>query len=184
MPVRSASGQASVWQEFRIRACCGCGCGHEHPGFYNANLSVPGLVDTLRSHPESPRLQAALRDLMRVLSAVVRPDATHAILMVTNEPIPAFRHETLLQLPQEARTEEAIDKLASIGADLTGSSFSIWCRAARCFPRSAAMVQPPHQRCRSAAEGGRFNREGVEALYLSPGYDVLRHITHHDIVHA
>ena len=34
--------------------------------------------NTLRAHPESPRLQAALRDLMRVLSAAtaVQPDTT------------------------------------------------------------------------------------------------------------
>jgi hypothetical protein len=78
--------------------------------------------NTLRTHPESPRLQAALRDLMRVLSAAtaVQPDTERAFFMVKNEPIRAFRHKTLLQLVQEGRTDDAIDYLESIGAGFTG----------------------------------------------------------------
>ena len=78
--------------------------------------------NTLRTHPESPRLQAALRDLMRMLSAAtaVQPDTARAVFMVKNEPIPAFRHKTLLQLVQEGRTEDAIDYLESISAGFTG----------------------------------------------------------------
>jgi hypothetical protein len=78
--------------------------------------------NTLRTHPESPRLQAALRDLMRVLSAAtaVQPDTARAFFMVKNEPIPAFRYKTLLQLVQEGRTADAIDYLESINAGFTG----------------------------------------------------------------
>lgn len=78
--------------------------------------------NTLRTHPESPRLQAALRDLMRVLSAAatVQPDTARAIFMIKNEPIPAFRHKTLIQLMQEGRTNDAIDYLESISAGFTG----------------------------------------------------------------
>jgi hypothetical protein len=78
--------------------------------------------NTLRTHPESPRLQAALRDLMRVLSAAmeVQPDAERAIFMVKNEPIPVFHHKTLLQLVQEGRTDDAIDYLESISVGFTG----------------------------------------------------------------
>jgi hypothetical protein len=78
--------------------------------------------NTLRTHPESPRLQAVLRDLMRVLSAAtaVQPDTARAFFMVKNEPIPAFRHKTLLQLVQEGRTDDAIDYLESISAGFTG----------------------------------------------------------------
>ena len=78
--------------------------------------------NTLRTHPESPRLQAALRDLMRVLSAAtaVQPDTARAFFMVKNEPIPAFHHKTLLQLVQEGRTDDAIDYLESISAGFTG----------------------------------------------------------------
>lgn len=78
--------------------------------------------NTLRTHPESPRLQAALRDLMRVVSAAtaVQPDAQRAIFLIKNEPIAAFRHKTLLQLVQEGRAEDAIGYLESIGAGFIG----------------------------------------------------------------
>jgi hypothetical protein len=78
--------------------------------------------NTLRTHPESPRLQSALRDLMRVLSAAVavQPDPQRAIFLVKNEPIPAFRHKTLLQLVQEGRTEDAVGYLESIGTGFVG----------------------------------------------------------------
>lgn len=78
--------------------------------------------NTLRIHPESPRLQAALRDLMRVLLAAtaVQSDTARAFFMVKNEPIPAFRHKNLLQLVQEGRTDDAVDYLESISAGFTG----------------------------------------------------------------
>ena len=78
--------------------------------------------NTLRTHPESPRLQSALRDLMRVLSAAVavQPDPQRAIFLIKNEPIPTFRHKTLLQLVQDGRTEDAVSYLESIGAGYVG----------------------------------------------------------------
>ncbi len=78
--------------------------------------------NTLRTHPESPRLQAALRDLMRVLSAAtaMQPDPQRAIFLIKNEPIPAFRHKTLLQLVQDGRAEDAIDYLESVSAGFVG----------------------------------------------------------------
>ncbi|WP_172965406.1 DNA-binding protein [Candidatus Thiodictyon syntrophicum] len=78
--------------------------------------------NTLRTHPESPRLQSALRDLMRVVSAAaaVQPDAQRAIFLVKNEPIPEFRHKSLLQLVQEGRTEDAIGYLESISTGFVG----------------------------------------------------------------
>ncbi len=78
--------------------------------------------NTLRTHPESPRLQATLRDLMRVLSAVsaLQPDPQRAIFLIKNEPIPAFHHKTLLQLVQEGRTEDAIGYLESVSAGFVG----------------------------------------------------------------
>lgn len=78
--------------------------------------------NTLRTHPELPRLQSALRDLLRLLSAAVavQPDTERAFFMVKNEPIPAFRHKTLLQLAQEGRTEDAIDYLELISAGFAG----------------------------------------------------------------
>src|SRR3546814_6088138 len=55
--------------------------------------------NTLRTHPESPRLQTALRDLMRVLSAAaaVQPDTARAFFMVKNEPIRSEEHTSELQ---------------------------------------------------------------------------------------
>jgi len=78
--------------------------------------------NTLRTHPESPKLQAALRDLIRVLSAVlaVQPDKERALFMIKNEPISAFRHKTILELVAEGRTEDAIDYLESISAGFSG----------------------------------------------------------------
>ncbi len=78
--------------------------------------------NTLRAHPESPRLQSALRDLMRVLSAAaaVHPDPQRAIFLIKNEPIPAFRHKTLMQLIQEGRTEDAIRYLESLSTGFAG----------------------------------------------------------------
>jgi len=78
--------------------------------------------NTLRSHPESPRLQSTLRELMRVLSAAcaVQPDQQRAVFLLKNEPIPSFRHKTLLQLVQEGRAEDAIDYLESIQSGFAG----------------------------------------------------------------
>lgn len=78
--------------------------------------------NTLRTHPESPRLQSALRDVMRVLSAAVavQPDPQRAIFLIKNEPIPTFRHKTLLQLVQDGRTEDAVSYLESISAGFVG----------------------------------------------------------------
>ncbi len=58
----------------------------------------------------------------RVLSAAtaIQPDTARAFFMVKNEPIPVFRHKTLLQLVQEGRTDDAIDYLESISAGFTG----------------------------------------------------------------
>ncbi|NLC36401.1 MAG: DNA-binding protein [Alcaligenaceae bacterium] len=78
--------------------------------------------NTMRTHPESPRLQAALRDLMRVLSATmeVQPDAERAFFLIKNQPIPEFRHKTIWQLIQEGRTEDAISYLESIASGFVG----------------------------------------------------------------
>ncbi|MDR5733909.1 DNA-binding protein [Caballeronia sp. LZ025] len=78
--------------------------------------------NTLRTHPESPKLQGALRDLMRVVSAAaaLQPDLQRALFLIKNHPIPAFRHRTILQLVQDGRTDDAIDYLESISAGFIG----------------------------------------------------------------
>ena len=94
--------------------------------------------NTVRIHPESPRLQSALRELMRVLSAAtaMHPDPQRAIFLIKNEPIPAFRHKTLLQLVQDGRSEDAIDYLESVSAGSVGGFFTTCQRALRCFGRT------------------------------------------------
>ena len=78
--------------------------------------------NTLRTHPESPRLQAALRDLMRVLVAAmeVQPDSQRAIFLVKNEPIPSFGHKTLLQLVSAGRADDAVRYVESIASGFVG----------------------------------------------------------------
>jgi len=78
--------------------------------------------NTVRTHPNTPRLQAVLRDLMRVLSAtsVVQPDRDRALFLIKNAPIPAFRHKTILQLVAEGRTDDAVDYLDSVGTGFVG----------------------------------------------------------------
>lgn len=72
--------------------------------------------NTLRLHPESPRVQEFLRGIVRVISAVasVQPDVERAIFWMKNTPIPAFRHETAYDLIVEGRTEDVIDYIESI----------------------------------------------------------------------
>ena len=78
--------------------------------------------NTLRTHPESPRLQAALRDLMRVLVATmeIQPDNMRAIFLVKNEPIPSFEHKTLLQLVSAGRADDAVRYLESVASGFVG----------------------------------------------------------------
>lgn len=78
--------------------------------------------NTIRTHPNTPKLQGALRDLMRVLSAasVVQPNQERALFLIKNAPVPAFRHKTLLQLVAEGRTDDAVDYLDSISSGYVG----------------------------------------------------------------
>lgn len=78
--------------------------------------------NTLRTHPESPKLQGALRDLMRLISAArtVQPDLGQAVFLIKNEPIQTFGHKTLMQLVDAGRVEDAIAYLDSVGSGFVG----------------------------------------------------------------
>ena len=78
--------------------------------------------NTLHTHPESPRLQAALRDIVRTVSAAVRvePDVERAMFLLKNHPIAVFHHKTILQLIQDGRTADAVDYLDSISGGFVG----------------------------------------------------------------
>lgn len=53
-------------------------------------------------------------------AAIIQPDTKRAIFMVKNEPIPAFRHKTLLQLVQEGRTKDSVEYPEPIRTGFTG----------------------------------------------------------------
>lgn len=78
--------------------------------------------NTIRAYPNTPRLQAVLRNLMRVLSAasIIQSDRDRALFLIKNAPIPAFRHKTILQLVAEGRTDAAIDYLESVSSGFVG----------------------------------------------------------------
>lgn len=78
--------------------------------------------NTIRRRHNSPKLQAILRDLMRVLAAAssIQPDMSRTFFLIKNVPIPAFRHKTVLQLVGEDRTDDAVDYLSSIGSGFAG----------------------------------------------------------------
>jgi hypothetical protein len=78
--------------------------------------------NTIRTRDNSPKLQAVLRDLMRVLSVAssIQPDMPHAFFLIKNAPIPTFRHKTVLQLVGEGRTDDAVDYLESVRSGFAG----------------------------------------------------------------
>jgi hypothetical protein len=78
--------------------------------------------NTLRTHPDSPKLQATLREMMRIFSAAmaVQPDSKRAIFLIKNEPVPAFGHKTLLRLASEGRADDAVRYLESIASGFAG----------------------------------------------------------------
>lgn len=73
-------------------------------------------LNTLRTHPESPKLQRTLRDLVRLLYAahVAQPDLTRAVFLLKIEPIPSFGHKTLLELVAADQINDAVEYLESI----------------------------------------------------------------------
>jgi hypothetical protein len=78
--------------------------------------------NTIRAHLNSPKLQAILRDLMRVRPVVssIQPDMSGALFLIKNDPIPAFRHKTVLQLVREGRTDDVVGYLESVSSGFTG----------------------------------------------------------------
>jgi len=98
-----------------------------------ADLHRPGCIDQ-RKMPQYealcldtiPEYDSAhirsRRDLRRVLSAAmaVHPDPRRALFLIKSAPIPAFCHQTLLQLVQQGRTEDAIGYLESIRPGCVG----------------------------------------------------------------
>lgn len=78
--------------------------------------------NTMRLHPESPRVQATLIDLMQLLSEVValQPDLQRAVFFLKNAPIAAFSHKSLLQIFAEGRVVDATAYVESIASGFVG----------------------------------------------------------------
>ena len=78
--------------------------------------------NTLTARPQSPKVQALLKDILRVLSAATEAfgDRDIALTWTRNEPVAAFRHKTALDLVREGRTEDVISYLDSISAGFLG----------------------------------------------------------------
>lgn len=78
--------------------------------------------NTLRNHPESARVQAFSRNVVRVLSAAsdVQPDRESIVFWLMNQPLRPFRHKTAFELICEGRSDDVVDYLASIESGFAG----------------------------------------------------------------
>ena len=78
--------------------------------------------NTVRAHPESPRLQHYLREMLRVMSAASasQSDFNRVLFWFKNVPISSFDHKTAYQLIAEGRTDDVVAYLESIQAGYVG----------------------------------------------------------------
>jgi hypothetical protein len=78
--------------------------------------------NTLAARPQSPRVQAFLRDTLRVLNAAkeVFAQTELPIAWLLNEPLSAFRHKTAFELIAAGRTEAVLEYLNSFSAGFVG----------------------------------------------------------------
>lgn len=78
--------------------------------------------NTLTAHPESPRVQAFLRDTLRVLNearGIIDPEVS-PIAWMLNEPLSTFRQKTAWELIEAGRTEDVLAYLHSHSAGFVG----------------------------------------------------------------
>jgi uncharacterized protein (DUF2384 family) len=78
--------------------------------------------NTLNARPQSPKVQALLQSILRVLSAATEAFGSREVALswMRNEPVPAFRHKTALDLIREGRTEAVVSYLESVSAGFVG----------------------------------------------------------------
>jgi hypothetical protein len=78
--------------------------------------------NTLAARPQSSRVQAFLRDILRVLSAAkeVFAQTELSIAWLLNEPLSAFRYKTAFELIATGRTEAVLEYLNSFSAGFVG----------------------------------------------------------------
>ena len=78
--------------------------------------------NTLQSAPSSPKLQASMRDIVRVLSAAygLTGDMDRSLFWFRNHPIADFGHRTPMQLVEMGKVQAIIDYIESLGAGASG----------------------------------------------------------------
>lgn len=78
--------------------------------------------NTLNTRPQSPKVQALLQSILRVLSAATEAFGSQEVALswMRNEPVPAFRHKTALDLVRESRTEAVVAYLESASTGFVG----------------------------------------------------------------
>lgn len=78
--------------------------------------------NTVSMAPNSPKLQDAIRSVVRVLSAAyeLTGDVDQALFWFCNEPIADFDHLTAMQLVEKGKVQAVIDYLESIGVGASG----------------------------------------------------------------
>ncbi|MEG3190917.1 DNA-binding protein [Lysobacter sp. D1-1-M9] len=77
--------------------------------------------NTLRLHPESSRVQASMRDILRVASALfeIQPDRDRTTTL-KDTPIREFGGRSLLDMIREDRVDDAVTYLRSISSGHVG----------------------------------------------------------------
>lgn len=78
--------------------------------------------NTLSLTPASPKLQEAMVDVVRVLSAAyaLTGDIGRALFWFRNQPIADFDHFTPLQLVEQGKVQAVIDYIESISGGASG----------------------------------------------------------------
>jgi uncharacterized protein (DUF2384 family) len=78
--------------------------------------------NSLRVHPQAPRIQTYLRQVVRVLVAAeaIFGSRDTAALWMRNEPLPPFKHRTAIDMINMNRTDDVIEYLASIAPGFVG----------------------------------------------------------------
>ena len=78
--------------------------------------------NTVSLAPTSPKLQDAMADVVRVLSAAheLTGDIERALFWFRNQPIADFSHHTAMQLVEQGKVQAVIDYIESISGGAAG----------------------------------------------------------------
>lgn len=78
--------------------------------------------NTVAMAPTSPKLQSAMAEVVRVLSAAhaLTGDVDRALFWFRNQPIPEFDHLTAMQLVEQGKVQAVVDYIESIRAGAAG----------------------------------------------------------------